>query len=342
MTSRVLVLYTGGTIGMVPSDQGYVPTAGFCDRLGEQLGAAAGQLPGYDLIEFDRLIDSSNLVPEDWRQVALMLQLHWDDYDGFVVLHGTDTMAYTASALSFMLQGADKPVILTGSQIPLAQLRNDALDNLVTALVLAGSGDLAEVCIYFNGRLLRGNRARKVHTSGFDAFDSPNSPWLGQVGIHIELRHDLLLVPGSPRFQIPAIDPAAVVTLGIFPGMPARLLEAALADDRVRGLVLQTYGAGNPPDADQALMEVLAEAIARGVTVLNITQCHQGSVSQGAYATGATLNRLGVIPGNDLTPEAAFCKLHFLLAQGLTGETLRQALIQPLCGESAELTAQDT
>ena len=336
MTGRILVLYTGGTIGMVPSDQGYVPTPGFCERLREQLGPLAGQVPEYELIEFDRLLDSANLVPDDWCQIARLLQHHWADYDGFVVLHGTDTMAYTASALSFMLRGTDKPVILTGSQIPLSQLRNDGLDNLVTALLLAASGDIAEVCVYFNGRLLRGNRARKVRTTGFDAFDSPNCPWLGQAGIHIELRHDLLLQPGRPQFQIPDLDPATVMVLGVFPGMPARLLKAALDDDRVRGLVLQTYGVGNPPDADRALMDALANAIAKGVTVLNITQCPEGAVSQGAYATGTTLNRLGVISGGDLTPEAAFSKLHVLLAQGLTGETLRQALTQPLCGECAE------
>jgi len=335
MSMKVLVIYTGGTIGMLPSEQGYVPVAGFHNRLLEQLGAAVEQLPEYDLMELDCLIDSANLVPDDWRRIALLLERMWTGYDGFVVLHGTDTMAYTASALSFMLLGCDKPVILTGSQIPLAQLRNDALDNLITALMLAAGGEIAEVCLYFNGRLLRGNRARKVRSTGFDAFDSPNCPWLGQVGIDIDLRHDLLLPPGTPRFRIPRFDPAAVVSLMLYPGMPARLVEAALADGRVRGLVLQTYGVGNPPDANRELIEVLAHAYARGVAVLNITQCHQGAVNQGAYATGATLNGIGVIPGSDLTPEAAFAKLHLLLALDLKGDRLRDALVEPQCGECA-------
>ncbi|MBR9884454.1 MAG: asparaginase [Oceanospirillales bacterium] len=335
MMMKVLVIYTGGTIGMVPSDQGYVPVSGFHDRVLEQLGSAADQLPEYDLVELDRLIDSANVVPQDWCEIARTLERHWAQYDGFVVLHGTDTMAYTASALSFMLRGIDKPVILTGSQIPLAELRNDALDNLITSLMLAASGEIHEVCVYFNGRLLRGNRARKVRSTGFDAFDSPNCPWLGQVGIHIDLRHDLLLPAGTPDFCIPQLDPSAVVALSVFPGMPARLIESALDDPRVKGLVLHTYGVGNPPDADLALIGALEQACARGVAVLNVTQCHQGAVSQGAYATGATLNRIGVIPGSDLTPEAAFTKLHLLLAQDLFGEQLSDALSHPLCGECA-------
>ncbi|MBV1787598.1 type I asparaginase [Marinobacterium sp. D7] len=330
---KILVVYTGGTIGMLPSEHGYVPVAGFAERLQAQLGESAGQLPQFDLVELERLIDSSNVLPEDWRQIALLLERQWSKYDGFVVLHGTDTMAYTASALSFMLQGCDKPVILTGSQIPLAELRNDALDNLITSLLLAASGEVHEVCVYFNGRLLRGNRTRKVRSTGFDAFDSPNCPWLGQVGIDIDLRRDLLLAAGTPCFQIPQFDPAAVVSLFVYPGMPARLIEAALDDPRVRGLVLHTYGVGNPPDADTALIDALERACARGVTVLNITQCHQGAVSQGAYATGATLNRIGVIPGSDLTPEAAFTKLHLLLALDLRGDRLQKALIEPICGE---------
>ncbi|TCK08551.1 asparaginase [Marinobacterium mangrovicola] len=337
MSARVLVIYTGGTIGMVPSEQGYVPEPGFHDRVQAQLdslGEAA--LPEYDLIELDRLIDSANLVPNDWREIALAIEQNWKSYDGFVVLHGTDTLAYTASALSFMLEGTNKPVILTGSQIPLAQLRNDALDNLVTSLMLAASREIFEVCVYFNGRLLRGNRSLKVRSSGFDAFDSPNAPWLGQAGINIDLRPDLLLPPGRPCFQIPEFDPAAVTVLTVFPGMPASLIEAAVDSSAVNALVLQTYGVGNPPDADAALIGALEAAAKRGVCILNLTQCQQGAVSQGAYATGATLNRIGVVPGADMTLEAAFTKLHYLLALGVEGEELGQSLKTSLRGELSE------
>lgn len=334
MNKRILIIYTGGTIGMMPSDNGYVPMPGFHDQLMRQLdNRASGQLPAYELIEFDQLIDSANLTPDHWLQMAQALAARWNDYDGFVLLHGTDTLAYSASALSFMLNGINKPVILTGSQIPLAQLRNDALDNLVTAMLLAANPAISEVCICFNGRLLRGNRSVKVSSSGFDAFDSPSFPWLGRVGIDVELQPQLLLAPGTPAFRLAPFDADAVAVLQLYPGIGAHIAEAILAGSSIRALVLQTYGAGNPPDANKALMQVLENASKRGITLLNITQCARGGVSQGAYATGATLNRIGVISGRDLTLEAAFAKLQVLIASGLSGDTLHSALQEPLCGE---------
>ncbi|UTW11647.1 asparaginase domain-containing protein [Marinobacterium rhizophilum] len=334
MSRRILVIYTGGTIGMQPSIDGYVPMPGFHDQLVSLLDSrACGQLPAYDLIEFEQLIDSANLTPDNWLQMAQALAQHWNDYAGFVLLHGTDTLAYSASALSFMLDGINKPVILTGSQIPLAQLRNDALDNLVTAMLLAANPAICEVCICFNGRLLRGNRSVKVSSSGFDAFDSPNFPWLGRVGIDFELQPQLLLAAGTPGFRLAPFDADAVAVLPLYPGIGAHIAEAILTGPGIRALVLQTYGAGNPPDANQALMQVLENASQRGITLLNITQCARGGVSQGTYATGATLNRIGVIPGSDLTLEAAFAKLHVLIANGISGDALHSALGQPLCGE---------
>lgn len=333
MKGRVLIVYCGGTIGMLPSADGYVPMPGFAGRLHAHWDDGAEALPDYDLIELEHLIDSANLVPADWARIAGVVVEQWHNYDGFVLLHGTDTMAYTASALSFLLRGCDKPVILTGSQIPLAQPRTDALDNLATSLILAASGRVHEVCIYFRGRLLRGNRARKVRSTGFDAFDSPNAPWLGEVGIDLHLRDDLLLPKGEPDFRIPTFDASRVAVLNVYPGMPASLLDAVLASPGLQGLVLATYGVGNPPDADKALMDSLQRALQAGISVLNISQCYQGQVSQGAYATGAALNRIGVIPGNDLTPEAAFAKLHVLLALGYSGERLAALLTRSLCGE---------
>jgi L-asparaginase len=334
MNKRILIIYTGGTIGMMPSDEGYVPMPGFHEQLISQLDSRASeQLPAYELIEFDQLIDSANLTPDHWLQMAQTLTTRWDDYDGFVLLHGTDTLAYTASALSFMLNGINKPVILTGSQIPLAQLRNDALDNLVTAMLLAANPAISEVCICFNGRLLRGNRSVKVSSSGFDAFDSPSYPWLGRVGIDFELQSQLLLAPGTPAFRLAPFDADAVAVLQLYPGIGAHIAEAILAGPSIRALVLQTYGAGNPPDANLALMRVLENASKRGITLLNITQCARGGVSQGTYATGAALNRIGVISGNDLTLEAAFAKLHVLIANGLSGDALHSTLRQSLCGE---------
>lgn len=334
MKKRILIIYTGGTIGMQLSENGYVPVGGFDKLLQSYLHKrATHQLPDYEVLEFDRLIDSSNLVPADWTQIASEIQQCWADYDGFIVLHGTDTMAYTASALSFMLQGIDKPVIVTGSQIPLIELRNDALDNLVTALILAGNYSIPEVCIYFNGRLLRGNRSYKLKSTGFDAFDSPNFPWLGQVGIHIDLSENLLLEPGVPDFVIPEFNPASVCIMPIYPGIQGRILESVLDHSDVKGLILQSYGVGNPPDADQQLINAIEQASDRGVVVLNITQCLQGQVNQGAYATGAILNRIGVVPGSDLTLEAAFAKMHFLVSQNLSADFIRSELQRPFCGE---------
>lgn len=334
MKPRVLVLYTGGTIGMQPSDRGYVPIRGFGRLMKAHLQTRAShQLPEYELIELDALIDSANLVPSDWGRIGGEIVEQWDAYDGFVILHGTDTMAYTASALSFMLRGIDKPVIVTGSQIPMTELRNDALDNLVTALMLAGRAEISEVCIYFDGRLLRGNRGTKLKSAGFDAFDSPNHPWLGQVGIHIDLKRHLLLKPGRREFILPAFTADAVSVAQIYPGISARVIESHLEQDNVRGLILQTYGVGNVPDNNPALLRVLGRAVEQGKVILNISQCIQGKIDQGVYATGASLNSIGVIPGADLTLEAAFTKLHTLLGEGLSASKVRQAMRVPICGE---------
>jgi len=333
MKRKILIIYAGGTIGMQASDTGYVPVTGFEQLLRQQLRAGATQqLPDFEVLELEQLIDSSNLQPHHWTELAQLIADRWQQYDGFILLHGTDTMAYTASMLSFMLRGSDKPVIVTGSQIPLSELRNDALDNLITSLVLAGNYDLHEVCIYFSGRLLRGNRSCKLKSTGFDAFDSPNFSWLAQVGIHIDLHSNLLLEQEPPNFKCPDINPDAVVVLPVYPGLSARVAEDMLNHSDVKGMVLLTYGVGNPPDANSELMTVLEQAIKRGVTVVNVTQCLQGKVSQGAYATGSVLNRIGVLPGSDLTLEAALTKLHYLIATE-TAEQVPHLMQQSLCGE---------
>lgn len=334
MKARVLILHTGGTIGMCASPDGYRPLAGFGAVLERELRApAAAQLPAFDVVEHGQLIDSANLRPTHWSAIANDLIGRWDDYDGFVVLHGTDTMAWTASALSFMLRGADKPVILTGAQIPLGEPRSDAAQNLHSALMLAAGGAIREVCVYFNHRLLRGNRSRKLKSTAFDAFDSPNWPPLAEVGIAVDIHRERLLSTTARDFKVPTYDPEAVAVLPIYPGISARVVGAMLDSPAVRGLILRSYGVGNAPDADPRLMDTLARAVARGVVVLNTTQCVSGAVEQGAYATGAALNRIGVVPGADLTLEAAFAKLHFLLATEPDVAAVRERLGQNLCGE---------
>ena len=331
---RVLVLYAGGTIGMAPSAQGYRPMADFAGVLRRQFAACAG-LPACEIVEMAEPIDSANLQPAHWRAIAAELVARWDEWDGFVVLHGTDTMAWTASALSFMLLGADKPVILSGAQIPLGQPRSDAAANLQGALALAADPRIREVALYFGGRLLRGNRSSKVHADRFAAFDSPNCLPLAEAGIGIVVHDDRLLRPGARDFALPAFDRAAVAVLTVHPGLSAPAVEALLGDPALRGLVLCSYGVGNAPDADAQLLAALGVAVARGVVVVNITQCVTGSVVQGSYATGAALARIGVVAGGDLTLEAAFAKLHVLIARGLTPAEIHDCLGRAWCGESS-------
>ncbi|MBB3143345.1 asparaginase domain-containing protein [Halomonas organivorans] len=332
---RLLILHTGGTIGMRPGPDGYAPAPGFSDRLIRHLaGHDAGDLPECRVVELAPLIDSADLVPADWNRLVAALAEHWHDHDGFVILHGTDTLAHTASALSFMLGDLDKPVVLTGAQIPLGEPRSDASSNLATAL-LAAANDAAprEVSIAFHDRLLRGNRARKVRSQGFDAFDSPNVPWLGEAGITLRLDTREALPTGTPDFTPLTFAENSVALLPVHPGLSTALLDAVLALPTLQGLVLTTYGVGNPPGLDGALIARLARATRHGLAVLNVTQCHQGCVEQGAYATGAALNAAGVIPGGDLTPEAALAKLQVLIARGLGGDALATALATPLRGE---------
>lgn len=319
---------------MVSANGVYVPGPDFSARLTRHLAEQQHDLPAFDVVELDRLIDSANLTPENWTTMARVLAEHWDQYDGFVVLHGTDTMAFTASALSYMLQGCNKPVILTGSQIPLEQPRTDALQNVINALIWASTPGISEVCLSFCGNLLRGNRARKLKTHDLDAFDSPNAPRLGRSGIDLELRHDLLLPPGKPNFQLPEFNPRSVAALTLYPGIPAALVEAILTLPDLQGLVIHTYGSGNAPDEDTHLVQALAEGVRRGVSILNLSQCLESRIAQKAYASGAALDRVGVIAGANLTPEAAFAKLHFLLATGHSPESLKTALQRPLCGDS--------
>ncbi|MBL4827224.1 MAG: asparaginase [Spongiibacteraceae bacterium] len=333
MKHRILILYTGGTIGMAPSAQGYIPCPKFSQQLLQKIPEESRQqLPDFTVLEFSQLLDSANLQPSHWTEMAKHLMVSWDQYDGFVVLHGTDTMAYTAAALSFMLQGIDKPVILTGSQVPLMKLRSDGLHNLMAAMELAAHGGVAEVCIFFNNRLLRGNRSIKINSGAFDAFDSPNFPCLAHVGVEVKIEKHLLLKPQEKQFSCPVFDSSAVGVLHIYPGLNCVVVQHLLEIPTLKGVIILSYGVGNIPQ-HPSIIDALQAAGQRGVVMINITQCVEGSVNQGNYATGDSLNRIGVVAGGDLTLAAAFAKLHFLIGSGLAVDCIREQLALSLCGE---------
>lgn len=332
-TRRVLLAHTGGTIGMKRGERGYEPLAGHLARLLAAMPELSSpRLPAMELLEFEPLLDSSDMVPADWLRMARTIESHYDDFDGFVVLHGTDTLAYTSSALSFLLEGLRKPVVVTGSQVPLAELRSDARENLLNALLLAAREDLHEVCVCFGGRLMRGNRVTKVSSSGFDGFESPNELELAHLGVDIEMRPGALREPQAGALAVHDLLDVTVAAIRLFPGINALFLENVLRDP-VRGLVLETYGAGNAPSRDAALLALLREATARGVVVVNITQCLRGRVDMDGYATGSALKSAGVVSGLDMTPEAALAKLIWLLGKGLDAGEVRCLVPRNLRGE---------
>ena len=310
----------------------YQPAPGYLgERLAEMPELQRPEMPRFTLHEYPTLLDSANMTPADWERIGQDILENHDDFDGFVILHGTDTMAYTASALSFMLQNLAKPVILTGSQIPLAEVRSDARENFITSLLIAAHYPIPEVCLYSSGLLLRGNRSRKVSSSGFDAFDSPNFPPLGRVGVDIQVDASLVRPPPTGALTLQRLEEVAIGTLRIFPGITAALVRNFLQVP-VQGFVLETYGAGNAP-AEAALLDVLSEATARGVVIVNCTQCLRGRVDMGGYATGDALLSAGVTSGADMTPEAALTKLLYLFSKGLSPAEIRAKVQEDLRGE---------
>lgn len=330
------LFYTGGTIGMTKTGHGYAPMPDFASVLGNLLHAQDEGLPRYTLHAYETPIDSSNATPEDWQSVGRDIAARYDDYDGFVVLHGTDTMAYTASALSYMLRGLRKPVIVTGSQIPLLEPRSDALQNTVTALQLAASEEINEVALYFNQRLLRGNRASKLSTERMDAFDSPNYPRLAEAGINLRFNHKALLPrPDKERFELPDYGNKTVLSLRFLPGLPLRAIQAVL-ELQPDALILECYGTGNVPDRDPALFKMLSRASEAGTVLVARSQSLHGRVSIGAYAVGSGLKAAGVIDTWDMTMEASYAKLHHLLARGLSVEAVRKEFHDNISGELSD------
>ncbi|WP_114154760.1 asparaginase [Chromobacterium haemolyticum] len=327
--SRVLVLYTGGTIGMTETPDGLAPSPGLLPGLLERF-----RRPGldFDVVEFDELIDSSAIEPHHWNRIIAALAERYGDYDGFVVIHGTDTMAYTASVLAFALRGLAKPVVLTGAQLPLLHPRSDGWNNVADALEAASQPELHEVAIAFDRLLLRGSRARKLDVEHFAGFGSPNAEPLARFAIHPHWNKAAWL-PGEGEFQPKALrEDLSIACLFLSPGQGAALAGRLMTDPALDAAVLMSYGSGNAP-ADPALLNGVKALTARGGAVLNITQAPRGAVEVGAYAASQPLARAGAVAGADLTPEAALAKLHVLLSAGLSGPQLAAQLARPLRGE---------
>ena len=332
MGEGVFVLHTGGTIGMVETPEGHAPVAGALGPYLDWIVAnSGGELAPISFLELDPPIDSANATPDDWCTIARTLFERREDHDGFVVLHGTDTMAYTSSALSFLLPGFGRPVVVTGSQIPVARIRSDGRQNFIGALQVAAQSNVDEVTLLFGEVLLRGNRATKMDASGLDAFDSPRFPPLADIGIDIVVHRELVRAPEeSPRLTAGRLGHVAAMRL--FPGFSASIL-ANLCRPPLQGLVIEAYGAGNGPANDRDFLAAIETAAGQGVVVVVVTQCVRGSVQPGAYATGSALLNAGAVPGYDMTPEAALTKLAVLLGQDLDPATVAQMMQRDVAGE---------
>ena len=334
----ILLIYTGGTIGMIKDFETGALKAFNFDELLQNIPELKLLEHKIDTVSFERPIDSSNMKPEFWLQIAYLIEENYEHYDGFVVLHGSDTMSYSSSALSFMFENLTKPVIFTGSQLPIGDLRTDAKENLITSIQIAGlqrygQPVINEVCLYFEYKLYRANRTTKINAEHFQAFSSPNYPALVESGVHLSVNHEALWKPNRRRkMKLHTGLNDQIALIKIFPGINRSLLEHIFAKEDLKGVILETYGSGNAP-TEEWFVKLLKDSIAKGIIVVNVTQCSGGSVNMGQYETSSQLKKIGVVSGKDITTEAAVVKLMYLLAQDLSPKVFKTIFETSLRGE---------